>query len=77
MTAAVCCIKKSVSKRITALSVCWGKSVSLKRETDHSQQTDYAVIRLETDVFIQQTPGVCCIKISVYKRTIVWSVSEE
>ena len=31
-------------------------SWALLYKTEYSQQTDYAVIRLETDRFIQQTP---------------------
>ena len=34
---------------IRLLVFCW----------EYSQQTDYAVIRLQTDLFIQQTPGHC------------------
>ena len=51
----VCCIKRSVYKRTIVWSVSEEYSVSRKRETDCSQQTDYAVIRFETDFFIQQT----------------------
>ena len=34
---------------IRLLVFCW----------EYSQQTDYAVIRLQTDLFIQQTPVLC------------------